>query len=263
MSLRSKVIRLAYANPDLRGDLLPLIKETKVATEKVARGYKEVFSGDKIRVEKEGNNTLRVTEMPGKPVKRKVRQLRFTPAGNNGYYAPNSFLLPNILRDAKLTSSMSYDQAIAALIKATKKAREDAVKQMPEYAKLFEGRNTFAWARDENLGKKGWWNWSEEVISYLLVEPKDYKPIAFAGKDFSGTAQWQEFRFQPDEQDEYMQYNEGMSTFYKSKSAGGSRKLFKLLKANPDAVKGMTLRQFTDMLDKAKIAYTYVPTVWR
>jgi len=260
MSLRSKVIRLAYANPDLRGDLLPLIKETKEASTKTAREYKELFSGDKIRVEKESGN-LKITEMPGKPVKRKVRQLNFHPEGHRAYYLPNAFILSNILRDAKLTSSMSYDQAKQALIKATAKAREEAIKQKPEYAKLFEGRNDLAWASKKNLGSTDWWQFNENVISYLLVEPKDYKPIAFAGKDFGGTAEWQEFRFYSDG-DEY-DYQEGQRAFYMNKSAGGARKLFKLLKADPDAVKGMTLRQFTDWLDKSKIAYRYVPTVWR
>jgi hypothetical protein len=110
---------------------------------------------------------------------------------------------------------------------------------------------------------RGWW-FDEDEVYFLDVEPADYKPVSFAGRDFGGTAEWTEFKFYADkDDDEYMRQTEGMTAFYKSKSPGGARKMFKLLKADPDSVKNMNLDQFRALLDRSKIAYDYVPTVWR
>ena len=54
-----------------------------------------------------------------------------------------------------------------------------------------------------------------------------------------------------------------MQAFHKSTSAGGARKLFKMLKANPDLIRNMKERDFEDLLSKNKIGFNYVPTVWR
>ena len=50
-SLRSKVIRLAYENPVLRGHLLPLVKEARsIPTETIVGGRSVEFVGNGTRV---------------------------------------------------------------------------------------------------------------------------------------------------------------------------------------------------------------------
>jgi len=56
---------------------------------------------------------------------------------------------------------------------------------------------------------------------------------------------------------------EGMRAKNESKSAGGARKLFKMLKANPDLTRNMSTKDFVQLLAKNKIGYDYWPTVWR
>ena len=227
-----------------------------------------------------------------KPIKRKLGRVeynghRFDPSGNwqpsfrgqGGGYTTNLavswlFGAENLAKLAGFSSSMSFDQAVKALQGALKKAvayyakyMTDVFRKAPQFkynrrelvpADESDLREAIKWAEDNVK-----WAFEEGEISWLKVEPADYAPIKFQGRDFSGTSQWGEFRFQADEQDEYMQYNEGMTAFYQAKSEGGARKLFKLLKAKPEMTRSMSLDEFKKMLDKTKIAYDYVPTVWR
>lgn len=251
--LRKSVIRLAASLPkgsEERRLLLSALKEAR-------SNLKKLIEGDQIRVEWSDHpwNSLVVQEMPGKPLKRKLDRLVVETGTLVNY--DSSFLMVNVLRDAKLKKSMNFDQAVAAMRKAMEEARERALERNPALVDKFD-RNV----RWDLTGRTWYFHLSQ--ISWLEVEPADYKPLSFRGRDFGGEAKWDEFKFYADrDEDEYMAYNEGMSAFYTSKSAGGARKLFKLLKADPTAVKNMDLDGFKKLLDRNKIAYQYVPTVWR
>jgi len=265
-TLRSAAAKLALSFPkddSVRQELATLLKQ--------ARGHrwKSIVQGDKIRTSfaDHPDNAFLIEEMPGKPVKRKVRRMLFETKWTLPHLNPGSaFLMTNILRDAGVKKGMSYDQAVNAVRKAFalagKKTIAEAARLTKEYpdASYNTPEGAEKTLKSMNVLKNPGY---EQTVSWLTVEPSDYKDISFKGKDFNGTSEWTEFKFFPDKQDEYMAQMEGMREFYMSTSAGGARKLFKLLKADPSVVRNMTLRQFTDLLNKTKIAYRYVPTVWR
>ena len=264
-TLRSRVIRLAHENPGLRPHLLPLLR--KHARE---MNWEGTFQGDHFRLKwaDHPDNAIQVEEMPGKPVKRRVRKMHFSTMMELQWFHPGSQLLvANIMQDVRLSKSMTYDQVIASIKGAVQKALDSMVN---EAAKLREKYPTSTYSSPEQVektikdGRLPESLFHETTVSFLEVEPADYRPITFKGRDFRGTSEWGEFRFSADkDEDEYMRQVEGMQAFYQEKSKGAARKLFVLLKADPDAVRNMTFDQFKAMLDRAQIGYSYVPTVWR
>ena len=262
MNLRDAIIRLAHTRPELRSELVPVLRRTARAD-----NYGPPVTGEKIRWRwsSDWTNALLLEELPGKPLKRRVRKLRFHTEEAVHYLTDGSpFLIENILRGNPIKKSMSYDQAVAALRKAADKAIQTAIKESKEAHKKWPDRYTevdMDWFKKFRFPESFFW---EETVSWLEVEPADYAPIPFKGKNFHGTAKWTEFRFYAtSDRDDYMKYQEGMEAFYDNKSAGAARKLFKLLKADPDKVKSMSLDDFKKLLDKRRIGYNYNPTVWR
>lgn len=256
-TLRSGLIRLAYAKPILRPHLLPLL------TKQAGRGDvgELVMENDKVRVTMvdHPSNEIVVQELPSKPVKRRVRQRVY----NTYYFVKwfgSSFLMQNIRSDARLSRSMDFDGVTQAMDAALEEAKERAIEDS-------DTRNLHRRAlTEQDFSRMGFPHgaFDDREISFLEVEPANYKPVRFRGKDFGGTSEWREFTFYADkDEDEYMAQMEGMRAFYKGTSAGAARKLFKLLKADPDFCKGMTFEQFKKFLGDNKIGYTYVPTVWR
>jgi hypothetical protein len=265
MSLRTAAIRLAYENPSLRPHLLPLLA-------KQARGEKKLLmENDKVRVtwSDHPDNMLVVQELPSKPVKRRVRRRTY-----NTYYMvqwfSSPFLMENVLRDAKLSSSMDFDgvaKAVdAALVKAKDRAIAESVENTTKYPKEKYPHAMYRLFTEEEFSKVGFPGnvVTDTTVSFLEVEPANYKPVKFRGRDFAGTAEWGKFRFYADkDDDEFMAQVEGMQAFYESTSAGAARKLFQLLKADPDFCKGMTVDKFREFLTTNKVGFEYVPTVWR
>jgi hypothetical protein len=221
----------------------------------------------RFRVNFDGQRIL-IEEMPGKPVKRRVRRMTFSTwemrRGQWFHGVSSVFNLENLMRDIRISSGMSYDKAVGhvwdAFYEAVDKAIAQSVENHEKWPKNYSVYTEEDFKRYRVPQTFGW----EEEVSWLEIEPKDYKPISFSGKDFSGTAEWDEFTFyDAGDKDDYMAQMEGMRAFYRSKSKGAARKLFKFLKANPDGISGMTVRQFQVWLDKNRIGYRYTPTVWR
>jgi len=265
--LRSEALHIASKLPkgnETRRKILASLKE--------ARGgeWKNTIQGDKMRARWDDYGTLLIEEMPGKPVKRKVRRNQFSTqwALRSQRFNPSGpVLILNIVEDANLRPSMSYDQAVAAmhhaLDMAADKLRSEAVRLQEKYP---DGSYQTPDVVDTILKKMNWPQGvgSEDTVSFLEVEPKDYKSVTFGGRDFGGTAEWDTFTFSSEDmKDEWMAQMEGMRATYSSTSKGAARKLFKLLKANPDAVKRMDVDQFKKFLDQSKVGYRYNPTVWR
>jgi hypothetical protein len=267
-NLRSQIIRLASSLP--KGDVTRRgLLAALMGKEARDPDWKTLLSGDKVRIRwaDHPDNEVLIEEMPGKPVKKRVRRMAF----RSGWYVQaiygitgSNFLMENILKGVNFNPGMSYDQAVAVMRDGMEKAKQDTIegrfgnKVYPDEAAAVSGHDE-AW-----FAKTGWGRSSEDLVNFLEVEPANYKPISLRGKDFYISSTWQDFTFSDDrDEDEWMAQVEGMRAFYKSKSAGGARKVFKLLQAAPDAVKGMTAEQFRALLSKNGIAYEYVPTVWR
>ena len=151
---------------------------------------------------------------------------------------------------------MDFNKAKTALQKAFDQAKKNTISgESGVYdAKWFKRYRVDQW-------DGGQAHFRESEVYYLEVEPKDYKPVVFAGKNFGGQSEWTEFKFWADRDDH--DYSEGAGASYSSKSPGAARKLFKILKADPDAVKRMDLKAFQALLEKSKVGYRYNPSVWR
>lgn len=294
-SLRAQVVRLAASLPE--GSLRQALT---TVTAGYIQGDVEGnnITGSNVRVtvgDGRYEMVIRLQELPSKPLKRKLRRMEYNGyqymEGRNwipefrgeggGYHRRTStswlFGAENIAQMAGFSASMSFDQAENALRTALSKAvgmiqqdyKAAFAKGAYKIANPGTAQSKVVPATDADLQQALKWaednaKWAiaEDTVYFLDVLPHDYKPIEFKGKDFSGTAEWSKFRFYPDN-DPSANPSEGMRTFYKEKSAGGARKLFTMLKGDPDIVRNMTQRQFETMLTQAKIAFDYVPTVWR
>lgn len=244
---RKALIRLAASLPKGNTGRRVLLGELQ----KTARGWDGKMEGPKVRAKWVNRGMfpyMEVQELPGKPFKRKLRKAEFR-WSNHGQQWP--LLMENVMSDARLSKNMDYDKVVRAMQTALKKipAKFDEkvvarVGPITDYVQKELARQPY-----------------EDNVFYLEVEPANYKDVDFRGRDFAGVSKWTEFTYYSDS-DEYDQ-QEGMQAFHKSTSAGGARKLFKMLKANPDSVKNMSEDDFEKMLNKNKIGYRYVPTVWR
>ena len=89
----------------------------------------------------------------------------------------------------------------------------------------------------------------EDTVSWFEVEPANYEPISFRGKDFGGESRWDDFT---------IGWRRYQRAFSKPNSKGAARKLFKLLKANPDPMRlNMDSGDFEKVLEANKISYRY------
>lgn len=253
--LRRSVIRLAASlGAAQRQPLLALLKESR-------RGqWKTLFSGPKVRVrfQEHPNHAMWIEELSGKPFKRRLKYAKVYTYDLMRNTGSNRFMMENLIRDASLSNSMSFDQVVSKM----KKVIEDAKKAVVE-----DDSNGFdyAWFKANGYDlNRSTWMFEEGEINYLQVEPADYNPVILGGNDWNGTFEWTQFTFYADrEYDEHTHHVEGQRAFYRHKSPGGARKLFKLIKADPEAVKRMSLDQFTAWLNAKKVAYDWVPTYVR
>jgi len=237
----------------------------KLSSQKTARGGYEnsIPVGDKVRIRwsSHPSNSMLIEEMPSKPLKRRLRQTSINCHYMVQWLRGSEFLMDNIIRNARFGQNMSYEQAVSTMEKALFKAKEDTIAGSKVNAQKWPGKY--------KVVEEAWFSkirfpdhvMNEREVSWLQVEPLNYKPIEFSGKDFSGTAEWKKFEFTSNAS-EY-DYQEGMRDFYMGKSEGAARKLFKMLSAKPDLVRNMTKGEFQKFLNSKKIGYRYVPSVWR
>jgi len=241
MGLREAVIRLASQRPEFRETLVPLVFNHD-ARAKWARGggrWDAVWIGKDVRVSYH-NAYILVEEIPGKKFKRQMGYTEITM-----WYAVQTlhldeFLGINLINDAKLSKSMDYDKVLKALKGAVDKARKAVEKK--------------------GLDKDDGVRVSEKQVFYLKVVPLDVQPITAEAKDFAVTSEWTEFSAYSPSSD--FQLQDPYYTKIKEKSSGAARKLFKILKADPKALKGVSWEGFTDWLSKEKIGYDYQHSVW-
>jgi len=212
--------------------------------------FTEKLIGKDVRVRWGGIGWTRdgmwIEEMPGKPVKRKVRHTTVDTTWFTNQHL-DRFLMSNLVMDAKLNKSMNYEQ----VLKAMKDAVEGAAKA---YEGKPAGRITRPFEFDRYGGMGGIFH--EKTIGYLEVEPENFEPIKAKLKDdVTLTAHWNEFiAYSPSYRPEMMD----RPHFISSKSPGGARKLYKILKADPDALKTVGYTDMGRFLSKHKIAYTWV-----
>lgn len=151
----------------------------------------------------------------------------------------DAYLDGNILRDAGLSASDSYEAIKQKMLDAYELAAELTINKMPDQAKHA------LWLRDLK--------WYENEIHYLKVTPEDTEPFEAEGKDYTIKVQWAKFSaYSPDSD---FQQSDPYYTQYAESSAQGARKLYQILKADPNALKSVPWSKLGDWLSKNKIPY--------
>jgi len=190
----------------------------------------------------------KLEELPQKGKKKlRVSSMQNVDGLFRGHKAPHHFIAGNILRDAKLTRSDTYDKVKAKIDRA--------------YQKAFSDLSSGQWA--EWLEQNDWVKnvkWQESPVHYLKVEPEGMVTIQAKGKDFSVKSEWTTFSaYSPHDAHDY----DPSYTQYEAKSAAAGRKLYKILQKNPRALSGVSWNEFNAWLTKKKIAFDTHFSQWR
>lgn len=235
-SLRSKVIRLAHQNPALRPHLLPLLKTAGMDGKMVGNGWRLKWNDYQFELE----------ELPAKG----KMKLRVSTLVNPYYYTKFDAWLPqNVLNFyGKVTPSDSFDAVkdkIIAAITSDKALADVRSKATPGY---------------DPMSQLSRLKWDENLVHYLSVVPENVEPFTVEGKDFSVKVAWLEFKSYSPSSD--LEQSDPHYTIIKSSAPASARKLYQMLKANPNALRGIAWSDFDDWLKANKINYKYEHSVW-
>ncbi len=201
--------------------------------------WDDKFIGQNARLQW-SRGTWLLEELPQKG-KKKLRSADLQNPSAHGYF--DMWIPGNILMFAKLSPSDDYS--------AIKK------KIMEAYAEAYDRtKNGKRQDEKELLEKSDWVKnivWYEKEVFYLNVIPEGVEPFTVEGKDFSVKVSWENFKAYSPNSD--FQQADPHYTYYEASSPTAARKCFLILKADPNALKGLTWMDFSDWLNKQKIPY--------
>jgi len=216
-----------------------IIQSLKNASNKTAFGA-EIAEYKDVRVITD-HQSFRMEELPAKG-KRKLRVMSF-------YLMPyqhefSLFNLPNIVDRAEISDFDSFELAVSKIEESLQYWKKRCKEEHPE-AKSFYPLDVKT---------------SIQEVNYLLIEPADVKPMSIQGKDFTVESKWTSFSAYDPQSD--FQLSDPHYTQYAAKSAGAARKFYKILNANPDALKNVPWSQFGDWMRSNGIKYDTHFSVW-
>lgn len=191
--------------------------------------------------------TWSLEELPQKGGPRKVRhsdlQNPFWSLRGSG--KADMFIPDNVLRDAKLDANDTYDQVKSKLLSVM----QDAAKEYRDTV------TSGSWVKV--------YDWSESSRGAVRVRPEGSDELKIKGKDFTMKSSFDKFEaFSPGSTMNYMPDGDPHYSVLQSKSEGGARKLYNLLKKDPEALLGVTWRDLSDWLKKNGIGYDYRQSYW-
>jgi len=159
----------------------------------------------------------------------------------------DAYIDANILQDARLNASDSYEAIKQKMLDAYELAAEVSINKMtPDQAKKT------LWLRELK--------WYENEIHYLKVTPEGTEPFEAEGKDYTIKVQWTKFStYSPDSD---FQQSDPHYTQYAESSAQGARRLYQILKADPNALKSVPWTNLGDWLTKNKVSYKIHFSQW-
>lgn len=251
-TLRAQAIRLAASLPQgdaLRREIIATVKEAALEPK-----WQNTVAGEKVRIRwnLHPRGAVLIEELPSRGKKRLQRAtFSVQDTFSNIADAPNSFMVENLLRDFKPSPSMSYDQAVTAFKGAIAEATAHV-----DAGKAQRGRMLHQWERSQ-LAKLPY----QSDVFYLEVEPADYSPLEIQGKDFVMKAEWGEFEaFSPNSDFQQMDPHYSVK---EQKSPAAARKLFKILKADPEALRSINWSGLGDWLTQNGVAFETHHSQWR
>jgi len=193
-------------------------------------------------------NDWNVEELP----QPKMRKVRYASAQN--IYGINSSrgmaegdrLIPeNILRDAKIATSDSYDTVKDKIANAMTAAYDKIVAANP-------GKGLESWMK--------WHSWSERSQGSVLVKPEGAEKLTVQGANFTMNVEFDRFGVYSPNSD--MSQAEPHYTKIKEKSASAARKLYLLVQKNPGVMANMQWSKLPEFLKANGVAFTYVNSQW-
>lgn len=187
-------------------------------------------------------------ELPAKG-KRKLRRAQL----RNPYYWSkfDAWLPENILNFyGKVSPSDSYEAVKDKIVASM--TSEKALADVRAHAK--PGIDLTGFIKDIK--------WYENEVHYLKVVPENVEPFVAKGKDFAVSCSWTEFESYSPSSDDYGGSGDPHYTVIKSTAPASARKLYQMLKAEPNALSGMPWDKFDDFLKSNKINYEFQHSVW-
>lgn len=148
----------------------------------------------------------------------------------------------NIIKDASVTPSDSFDHVKTKLLAAMKSASERIVKEQNA-----KGNKKWDFILDAV-------RWDEKEVYFTKVMPEGMEPFSAEGKDFLVKVEWTSFKsFSPDSD---FQQADAYYTMYEASSPTAARKLYQILKEDPKALSGVSWAEFSKWLTAKKIGYS-------
>jgi hypothetical protein len=151
---------------------------------------------------------------------------------------------------AKLSPSDDYSDI--------KKKLEDAYQEAIERTKKDTQRGGA-----EYLAKNDWVlkiKWYEDDVFYLNVIPEGVEKFTVEGKDFTISVAWDSFKSYSPNSD--FQQSDPHYTYYAQRSPTGARKLYMILKTDPNQLKSVSWVQLGDWFTKQKVPYESHHSTW-
>jgi hypothetical protein len=225
----------------------------KIAKELVAFEWGNEIEGPHIRFHWGGHagahGLFELEEMPERG-KKTLRILNggLAPWISSGGPEMSTFNIENLVHYAGVHRNLTYEQAKEAITSAAQKLVDEvnkramaAGKKAYEYQTLFSGPY-------------------ENTVHYLKVEPPDTKPFIAEGSDFKISVKWTKFETYSPGSD--FQQSDPHYTLLVSSAPASARKLYKILKADPGALKSVSWMGLSDWLRKNGIGYETRFSVW-
>lgn len=188
--------------------------------------------------------TWSLEELPQKGKKKlKIADLQ------NPYYLghADAFIPANILRVAKVSPSDSFDHVKDKIKDAMLAAAEDAISKAPP-------------DKQKHLDYLRRQEWYEKEVYFTQVMPEGMEAFTAEGKDFTVKVEWTDFKAYSPNSD--FQQSDPHYTLYQASAPTAARKLYQLLKEDPNALKSIGWDKFDDWLKTNKIGYKIHFSQW-
>jgi hypothetical protein len=187
-------------------------------------------------------------ELPQKG-KKKLRVTSWQNLDGRGWQerAWGNLIPDNVLRDARLSKSDSYEKIKSKLTDALEAAANKTNEELPP-------DRGGSWVVDSVKGH-------EKQVHYLKIVPEGTEPFTAEGKDFTVKVEWTTFRAYDPKAD--LQSHDPSYTLYEASSAAAGRKMYRILNGDPNALKSVPWAKFSDWLNKNKIGYKTRFSVYR
>ncbi|MFA5999852.1 MAG: hypothetical protein WC783_02635 [Candidatus Paceibacterota bacterium] len=190
--------------------------------------------GDAIRITYDWDRIL-IEELPTEEKKKKLGKAYFSLYYQSNVMRKHQYGGPNLIRQSKIDQNDNYISAVTKL--------NDAIKDV-----------------DIELNQKSDIRPEYEEVYYLKVPPSDAGAIKANGIDFSIKSEWTKFTsYSPDSD---LQLADPYYTVYESSSPTSARKLYKMLKENPNLLSNVNWNNLGDWFTSNGIKYEIHFSSW-